>query len=1153
MFASRDRTTRSLARTVACATLLVGSVQAQATFSEDFDDVGGGLAALQAQGWTFDSPATGGQYSFGMIWVDGSAIVPPFQGVGHLFAGISIAPPGEVANWIVLPPVPNQVAGDVLRFRCYVPALQDPGTFEVRYSAGGGSGTGGGNPAALGDFGTVLATLPATGNGQWFTVSVVVPGPGRIAMREHFHHPSGFQSNVSAWIDDLAFNPPISGPPFPAPGETVHWTTAMSPIVLSGSPTIVAGGTVLVDAGVTVQVQAGSQLVVGGVFDAQGTAVQKVSLRTTAGQPGKLVIAHGGYVELLHADVQLWVEPLPGDVFDSPAGDLTARQSRFTGEGRILANGYVAGKSSVLVVEDCAFEATTAFWHQSCQARLRNVSIAGGDVGLLLGGHVNLEHVSANGASVWLLDNAYGGQATFLDHLTIANNPQRSGLLLDARNFLLGANVSIQNTDAPVEFGESGATGLLPGSHVPATGNVNNIVLDTDRDFPTAVMGAVWAPLDVPYVIPGGALRGTGDIDILPGARIVLGQGVVWELFGRFNAEGAPGAPIVFENSSPALRWNKISSRTGHARFDHCIVRGADFAGLSVTGGFARISNMRIEDCFHGLFTQNDGTFWEVTKSRFQDNFRALTGPLWADGGSTPNSIAGNTEGAWSASAQHAEGNWWGSPTGPTAASNPGGTGDKVTSASVDYQPFATVAPDFDDVTPTVRLVDTRHRVYEPGAKVIVHWTVEDDSAVVQQRVLFSPSDFAGTHVLLATLPADRRSYEWTVPAIGLNQGVTPTLRIEAIDDAGQVGWDEQVCAIPLENQAGLVTSTTDLSAPQEFRDGFQTTWSSSGWNPADPPQVYARLSFEGDFTWQDLGGAYVGLGGLGWYQFFGNVSSDFVRLHLAASRGLNRTKHFFSQPFTLRPDARMGDAPPAITLLSPSAASYAGGSLVSIAWTASDDEGLRSFDIIASYDGGRWYYPIVRDLPAAATSWNWQLPPSTGIADVRVRVFAKDHRFQNSSDESAPFAITPDGTGGCGVATYCTGKTSSSNCQPSLVAAGPPSLAAAALFVVSAQSVESGQNGIHFFGTTGAVSTPFQGGFLCVQSPVHRLPLKNSGGAGACGGVLAYSLADVLAQPSGGPLVGPGTTVYQQCWFRDPNAATTTGLSNAMSYVVCP
>lgn len=47
----------------------------------------------------------------------------------------------------------------------------------------------------------------------------------------------------------------------------------------------------------------------------------------------------------------------------------------------------------------------------------------------------------------------------------------------------------------------------------------------------------------------------------------------------------------------------------------------------------------------------------------------------------------------------NAERNWWGSPTGPTTLSNPGGTGDKIIDPDgvVDYTPFLTAVPDADN------------------------------------------------------------------------------------------------------------------------------------------------------------------------------------------------------------------------------------------------------------------------------------------------------------------------------------------------------------------------------------------------------------------------------------------------------------------------
>jgi hypothetical protein len=140
-----------------------------------------------------------------------------------------------------------------------------------------------------------------------------------------------------------------------------------------------------------------------------------------------------------------------------------------------------------------------------------------------------------------------------------------------------------------------------------------------------------------------------------------------------------------------------------------------------------------------------------------------------------------------------------------------------------------------------------------------------------------------------------------------------------------------------------------------------------------------------------------------------------------------------------------------------------------------------------------------------------------------------------------------------CGATIYCTAKTSSSGCVPSIQSTGSPSLSAASAFQITTTSVEAAKSGVTFFSLTGPNAAPFQGGFLCAAAPLYRLVLKNSGGAGACQGALAYSLQDLLNQPAGGALFAPGTGVNCQTWFRDPASPSTTGLSNALEIWLCP
>jgi len=135
----------------------------------------------------------------------------------------------------------------------------------------------------------------------------------------------------------------------------------------------------------------------------------------------------------------------------------------------------------------------------------------------------------------------------------------------------------------------------------------------------------------------------------------------------------------------------------------------------------------------------------------------------------------------------------------------------------------------------------------------------------------------------------------------------------------------------------------------------------------------------------------------------------------------------------------------------------------------------------------------------------------------------------------------------------YCTAKTTSSGCVPSVSASGTPSASAASGFTLLASQVEAKNFGIFFFGTSGPASTPFQGGFLCVQSPVTRVAPQAAGGSAACSG--SYSLDFNAWLAANRPdLRAPGESFYVQCWFRDPpDPVSGTGLTDAAWFVLAP
>ncbi|HTF88259.1 MAG TPA: hypothetical protein VK843_07595 [Planctomycetota bacterium] len=180
-----------------------------------------------------------------------------------------------------------------------------------------------------------------------------------------------------------------------------------------------------------------------------------------------------------------------------------------------------------------------------------------------------------------------------------------------------------------------------------------------------------------------------------------------------------------------------------------------------------------------------------------------------------------------------------------------------------------------------------------------------------------------------------------------------------------------------------------------------------------------------------------------------------------------------------------------------------------------------------------------------------------------------------------AAYAITPDGSVIVGVginpagftegwvarlscvtmATHCTAKTNALGCVPSISGAGTPSATANNGFVVKSVNMRNNKAGLLLYSANGAASTPFQGGTLCVASPVRRSTGLNSGGSPTgsdCTGVYTIDFNAFARGLLGGtPLPAlsiPGTVVDCQFWGRDPGFAVpnNTQLSNGLRFMIC-
>jgi hypothetical protein len=223
---------------------------------------------------------------------------------------------------------------------------------------------------------------------------------------------------------------------------------------------------------------------------------------------------------------------------------------------------------------------------------------------------------------------------------------------------------------------------------------------------------------------------------------------------------------------------------------------------------------------------------------------------------------------------------------------------------------------------------------------------------------------------------------------------------VVAIDANGQQDWDQTPLYVASERIQGDIQITSSYSG-KTFTGGHslpKTTWSGS-----------ANGTTESFIFLESDGGLISNL--IPSITPAPMVSTDTARQVVISYNNSNDIKWFFSSDyFSIRPDPRLGLRPPTVTLTSPiSGDSFNGNGTVPIRWTASAQQGLHSFDIDVSTDGGRTFHYVVTNLLGSSRSYDWQLPASTGISDVRVRVIARDRLFQNSSaGASTVFSILP-------------------------------------------------------------------------------------------------------------------------------------------------
>jgi hypothetical protein len=136
---------------------------------------------------------------------------------------------------------------------------------------------------------------------------------------------------------------------------------------------------------------------------------------------------------------------------------------------------------------------------------------------------------------------------------------------------------------------------------------------------------------------------------------------------------------------------------------------------------------------------------------------------------------------------------------------------------------------------------------------------------------------------------------------------------------------------------------------------------------------------------------------------------------------------------------------------------------------------------------------------------------------------------------------------------SYCTAKTNSLGCAPTIGYSGLPRMSGPDNFHVTASNVYNRKFGIAYWGLANA-NTPFHGGTLCVANPLKFGPPSSSGGTAPpvndCSGTYSIFVSQSFLSSHG---LTPGTAGYVQFVMRDPGFAPPDGLAltDALRFVV--
>jgi hypothetical protein len=187
--------------------------------------------------------------------------------------------------------------------------------------------------------------------------------------------------------------------------------------------------------------------------------------------------------------------------------------------------------------------------------------------------------------------------------------------------------------------------------------------------------------------------------------------------------------------------------------------------------------------------------------------------------------------------------------------------------------------------------------------------------------------------------------------------------------------------------------------------------------------------------------------------------------------------------------------------------------------------------------------------LDQPANNFGWLLKLDVETVSQSTKVFGTREASDPSEHPKLVVSFDPPP-----VFTYCSARTSSLGCTPTIGWSGAPSASAGAGFAITLAQALNRKPGVLVYGLNGPAATPFLGGTLCAAPPLRRSAFLWTAGSASgadCSGSLALDFNARIASGVDPALVA-GAVVHAQWLTRDPgNAAGSFNSSDALRFAI--